>query len=79
MIKRKNIGMVFLIVVIMLPLTLFVVLYRQTRVPVDVLKTEFVDSALSDWTLEESVVNGAPLKEDKSIYGEPDNSIIVRK
>ena len=75
MIKRKNIGMVFLIVVIMLSLTLFVVLYRQTRVPVDVSKTEFVDSALSDWTLEESVVNGAPLKEDKSIYGEPDNSI----
>lgn len=73
--KRKNSGMVALIVAIMLSLILFVVLYRQTRIPVDVPQTESVDSALSDWTLEESAMNGAPLKEDKSIYGEPDNSI----
>lgn len=75
LVKRKNIGMAALILLIVLSSVAFAVLYRQERIPVEAPQTKAAASALSDWTIEKSVMNGVSLSEDKSIYGKPDNSI----
>ena len=75
LVKRKNIGMAALILLIVLSSVAFAVLYRQERIPVEAPQTKAASSALSDWTIEKSVMNGVSLSEDKSIYGKPDNSI----
>lgn len=53
---------------------LFTVLYIKTGIKVE--KTEEAVNTLSEWSVETSVINNAPLKEDKGIYTvEPDNTI----
>ena len=73
--RKEKRGMAILIGVIAVCVVLFIVLYSRERIVVEKNQEELSESSLSQWTVEESVMNGAPLKEDKSIYGEPDNNI----
>ena len=73
--KRKQSGIVVLLLAIILSLIMFIWLYSKESIPIEKPETETVHTQLSDWNIEESAMNGAPLSEDKSIYGEPDNAI----
>lgn len=73
--KKENRGMIILIGVTLVCLVVFAVLYLKVRIVVDEPQTEATESTLSDWTYENSALNGAPLVEDKSIYEGPDNNI----
>lgn len=73
--KKENRGMTILIGVMAVCVVLFIVLYSRERIVVANPQEELPESSLSQWTVEESTMNGAPLNEDKSIYGEPDNNI----
>lgn len=73
--KKENRGMAILIGVMAVCAVLFIILYSRESIAVDMPQTEAVESTLSEWVVEDSVMNGAPLEEDKSIYGESDNQI----
>ncbi len=73
--KKIEREMAVLIGVIIIATIIFVVLYQQNRIEIEPVGEQIAESSLSDWTEENSTINGAPLKEDKSIYGERDNSI----
>lgn len=73
--KKENRGMTILISLMVLCTVLFIVLYSGERIGVEDQQQAEETSTLSQWTLENSAINGVPLKEDKTIYGEPDNSI----
>lgn len=71
--KRKNNGMIAVVVTVLAALAAFLLIYQKERIRVET-KT-VAASSLSQWNEKESVLNGVPLEEDKSIYGEPDASI----
>lgn len=74
--KKEHSGMIIVAAAVLAAAAAFVLLYRIERIQVEKPETETAASSLSDWTIESSIVNGAPLEEDKSIYGEePDNAI----
>lgn len=73
--KKENSGLAILIMVMIVCAVLFGILYTKEYIAVETPQAEVTESVLAEWTVEESVMNGAPLEEDKSIYGEPDNSI----
>ena len=72
--KKINIEMLILMAVICASFGMFLYLYQKERIQVEAPEGMSETSALSEWTVEESNLNGAPFREDKSIY-ERDNSI----
>lgn len=46
----------------------FAVLYAKSLVPIEKPEAQGAASALADWDVSQSAMNGAPLEEDKSIY-----------
>ena len=47
----------------------------ETRIKIEKHDTEKYESTLSDWSIEDSAMKGAPLMEDKSIYEDVNNKI----
>lgn len=75
MLKKKNRGLLILCVMVLAAFLVFMALYIKSRIPVEQ-KVAKAENSLEDWTVEESDMNGRPIEEDKSIYGDgPDNSI----
>lgn len=75
MLKKKNRGLLMLYGMVFAAFLVFVVLYIKSRIPVEQ-KTAKAENSLENWTVDESDMNGRPIEEDKSIYGDgPDNSI----
>lgn len=72
--KKEQKGMLAIFAAVLVALSLFLILYQRERIPVEE-KAAGGDSAMKNWDEKESAVNGAPLVEDKSVYGEPDTSI----
>ncbi|MBQ4529718.1 MAG: CotH kinase family protein [Lachnospiraceae bacterium] len=74
--KKERSGIITVVVAVIVALVAFVLLYREERIQIETLETEVADSSLSQWRIEDSSVNGTPLKEDKTIYGEvPEDTI----
>lgn len=73
--KKENKGMAILIGAMAVCAIFFMILYSRESIAIDMPQTEVAESSLSEWTVDESAMNGAPLEEDKSIYGESDNDI----
>ncbi len=63
--ERRN--AVVLLAVVAAAIALFAFLYADTQVPVEAVPAT-PESALADWTLQDSAMNGVPLEEDKDIY-----------
>ena len=58
-----------LVGVIAIAFILFGLLYRENQIKIEsVVQEEKGSTTLSEWTVEESELNGVPLVEDKSIY-----------
>lgn len=73
--KKGQTGMIVLVVTVIAALAAFLLLYQKERIKVEKVETESQKSSLSEWSVEKSTTNGVALKEDKSIYGEPDTAI----
>jgi len=72
--KKINKEMALLLCVSLVCAVLFVILYLGTGIKIE--NAEKNVSTLSDWSVENSVINDVSLKEDKGIYTiEPDNNI----
>lgn len=75
MLKKKNRELLTLYITVLAAFLVFAVLYMKSRTPVEEKVTK-VENSLENWTVDESDMNGRPIEEDKSIYGDgPDNSI----
>ena len=75
MLKKKNREILILSILVLAAFLVFIVLYIKSIVPVEQ-KVAKAENPLENWTVDESDMNGRPIEEDKSIYGdEPDNSI----
>lgn len=75
MLKKKNRELLILSILVLAAFLVFIVLYIKSIVPVEQ-KEAKAENPLENWTIDESDMNGRPIEEDKSIYGdEPDNSI----
>ena len=72
--KRKNWGLFALLLTVLLSLFMFLLLYRDSLIPVEQPEAAPESSSLEHWSVETSSANGAPLNDDKRIY-EHDNSI----
>lgn len=73
--RKENKGMLLLLGIMLGSAVLFAALCLHERRTAEKTQTAPVKEELSDWTQGESVMNGAALKEDKSIYGGQDNGI----
>lgn len=73
--KERNSGMVILVILMAASLGIFLFLYSKTGIAVETVRMKTEGSSLSDWRIEESAANGAPLAEDKSIYEASDQEI----
>ena len=73
--KERKSSLVILIGAMIVSLAVIVFLYYETRIKIEKHDTEKYESTLSDWSIEDSAMNGVPLMEDKSIYEEVNNKI----
>lgn len=75
MLKKKNRELLILYVMMLAAFLVFAVLYAKSMIPVEQ-KVAKAENSLENWNVDESDMNGRPIVEDKSIYGDgPDNSI----
>ena len=63
--ERRNAAV--LICIVAAAIAVFAFLYADTQIPVEAVPAT-PESALADWTLQDSAMNGIPLDEDKGIY-----------
>lgn len=71
---KKNKELIILVCSMAAALVLFMYLYKGNQIPVEDPQVPESSSSLEDWTIDESLANGRPLGDDKSLY-EHDNSI----
>ena len=73
--KETKSGLWKLLLAMVLAAGLFAFVYWNAQIRIQDPAVETVTTSLSEWTIENSSINGAPMQEDKSIYGEVDTSI----
>lgn len=72
--NKENRGMAILLGVTVLAVVLFLLLYAQQSIAVETVSAETTEEEFQ-WKVEESTMNQAPLKEDKSVYAGNDNTL----